>query len=98
MTPETIQFPKDFLWGSAVSAHQVEGNNRFNDWWAWEEAGHVKTRSGPACNHYRRFEEDLGLAHYLNHNTFRFSLEWSRIEPKEGTWNDGGYAVDFQTE
>ncbi len=88
MEPRTIRFPKDFLWGSAISAHQTEGDNRLNDWWAWEEAGRVKERSGLACDHYQRFEEDIALAQRLNHRVFRFSIEWSRIEPKEGEWNE----------
>ena len=88
MNSQTLVFPKDFLWGSATSAHQTEGNNRFNDWWAWEEAGRVKERSGAACDHYRRFEGDIALAQRLNQRAFRFSIEWSRIEPKEGQWNE----------
>ena len=88
MKSKTLLFPKDFLWGSAISAHQTEGNNRFNDWWAWEEAGRVKEHSGLACDHYSRFEEDLTLAQRLNHRAFRFSLEWSRIEPTEGERNE----------
>jgi len=48
----------------------------------------VKERSGLACDHYRRYEEDLSLAQQMNHRAFRFSLEWSRIEPREGQWNE----------
>ena len=87
MKPRILQFPKEFLWGSAISAHQTEGDNRLSDWWAWEEAGRVKERSGVACDHYSRFEEDLTLAQRLNHRAFRISIEWSRIEPKEGEWD-----------
>ncbi len=84
----SISFPKNFLWGSATSAHQVEGDNTRNDWWEWEETGHVPDRSGKACAHYERFEEDFKLAQSLHHNTHRFSIEWSRIEPEEGKWNE----------
>ena len=85
-------FPQGFLWGSATSAHQVEGNNVHNDWWAWEQAGRVKDPSGLACDHYRRFREDFDLAVTLGHNAHRFSIEWSRIEPAEGQWDDEALA------
>ena len=85
-------FPQGFLWGSATSAHQVEGNNVHNDWWAWEQAGRVKEPSGWACDHYRRFAQDFDIAASLNHNAHRFSIEWSRIEPSEGQWNDEAVA------
>lgn len=81
-----FKFPNGFYWGSAISAHQVEGNNH-NDWSEWEK----KTRhelSGQACDHYNRFREDFDIAKSLGHNAHRFSIEWSRIEPKEGEWNE----------
>jgi len=82
-----FRFPAGFLWGSATSAHQVEGNCTNNDWWQWEQAGKVSERSGLACDHYRRFREDFDLARELGHNAHRFSIEWSRIEPEEGTFS-----------
>ncbi|MBI4372267.1 MAG: glycoside hydrolase family 1 protein, partial [Candidatus Omnitrophica bacterium] len=81
-------FPKYFLWGAATSSHQVEGNNMNNDWSEWEQNGKVKERSGKACDHWNRFREDFELAKSLHHNAHRFSLEWSRIEPEEGTFSD----------
>lgn len=87
-----FRFPEGFLWGSSTSSHQVEGHNVHNDWWAWEQAGRVKERSGAACDHYRRFAGDLDLAVALGHNTHRFSIEWSRVEPAEGQWNDEALA------
>lgn len=84
---EKIVFPKDFLWGSATAAHQVEGNNIHSDWWAWEKNGGTKEASKLACDHYRRFEEDFDLIQKLNQNAHRFSIEWARIEPKEGKWD-----------
>lgn len=82
-------FPNGFLWGAATSAHQVEGNNKNNDWWQFEVAGKVKNKefSGQAADHYRRFEEDFALAKELGQNSHRLSIEWSRIEPQEGHWN-----------
>jgi len=85
-------FPQGFLWGTATSAHQVEGNNTNNDWWAWEQAGKVKEPSGLACDHYRRFREDFDHAKTLHQNAHRFSVEWSRIEPREGEWDEAALA------
>jgi beta-glucosidase len=77
-----------FLWGAATSAHQVEGNNRNSDWWAWEQAGEVPYPSGKACDHWNQYLADFNLAQSLSHNAHRFSIEWSRIEPREGLWDE----------
>jgi beta-glucosidase len=79
-----------FLWGAATSSHQVEGGNVHNDWWEWEEKGGIEggVRSGAATDHINRFREDLKLAKDMGLNAYRFSIEWSRLEPEEGRWND----------
>jgi beta-glucosidase len=79
----------EFLWGAATSSHQIEGQNDKNDWWEWEAQGHIEggARSGAATDHWNRFKEDLKLARELGLNSYRFSVEWSRIEPEEGKWN-----------
>ena len=82
-----IQFPQHFLWGAATSAYQVEGNNTNSDWWAWEKSAGLKEVSGQACRHYELYTEDFDLARSLNHNAHRLSLEWSRIEPREGEFS-----------
>ncbi len=82
-----LEFPKNFLWGSATSAHQVEGNNIHNDWWEAEQTGKIKHKSDRACDHYNRYEQDFDLAKKLNQNAHRFSIEWSRIEPKQGEFD-----------
>ena len=87
-----VPFPAGFLWGTSTSAHQVEGNNVHSDWWAWEQAGRVRERSGLACDHYRRFAQDFDLAVELGTNAHRFSVEWARIEPAEGQWDDEALA------
>ncbi len=111
--PLSFKLPKQFLWGAATSAHQVEGGNH-NNWSVWElenakalagaakyNMGHVdwwpeiqrlatspeNYVSGRAIGHYHRYEEDLDLVKKMNLNAFRFSIEWSRIEPEEGVWN-----------
>jgi len=91
MPEATFHFPPDFKWGTATSSHQVEGNNTNNDWWAWEqEEGHIKEghRSGLACNWWERAEEDFDRAAELGQNGHRLSVEWSRIEPEEGRFDD----------
>lgn len=78
-------FPKDFLWGAATSAHQIEGGNKNNDWYVNEGRG--VPVAGVACDSYNRYEEDFDLAVSLGHNAHRLSLEWSRIEPTEGQFS-----------
>jgi len=82
----TLGFPAEFVFGSATAAHQVEGNNCHNDWWAHERlpGTNAKEPSGVACDHYRRYAEDFGLLRALGQRAHRLSLEWSRIEPEEG--------------
>jgi beta-glucosidase len=87
--------PAPFLWGIAVSAHQTEGGNERNDWWEWEQLpGKIKggARSASACLSWDRYEEDLDLAAALGLNAYRFSLEWSRIEPEPGRYDDSALA------
>jgi beta-glucosidase len=91
MTAPLPGFPEGFLWGAATSSHQVEGNNRWNDWWVLEQSGALPYRSGDACRHYELFEQDFDLARALGHNAHRFSLEWSRLEPEPGRWDDSAF-------
>jgi len=85
-----LTFPDGFLWGSASSGHQVEGNNIHADWWAWEQAGHIRdgTVSGRAVDYWHRFEEDHGLMQQLGYNAFRLGIEWARIEPAPGAYQE----------
>ncbi len=89
------RFPAGFLWGTATAAHQVEGGNHGNDWWAWEaHPGHIKNgdRSDPACDSYHRFRDDFALLARLHQNAHRLSLEWSRIEPAPDRFSAEGIA------
>lgn len=86
-----LMFPQNFMWGAATSSHQVEGGNTKNDWWAWEQIpGKINdgTKSGKAVDHYNLYEKDFDLAKKLGHNVHRLSIEWSRIEPVQGQWDD----------
>ncbi len=97
MHEQIRRFPENFLWGAATSSHQVEGNNRNNQWWAWEQqprriyGGHT---SGLACNWWAPggAEADFDRARALHQNAHRLSLEWSRLEPVEGLFDSSAYA------
>jgi beta-glucosidase len=79
-------FPPRFLWGAATAGHQVEGGNVNADIWPleWAQNSMFTEPSGDACDHYHRYPEDLGILADLGFNAYRFSLEWSRIEPEPG--------------
>lgn len=84
-----VEFPEGFLWGSATAAHQIEGGNVNNDWWAWEhnpDSGCAES-SGDGCDSWHRWREDVDLVADLGLGAYRFSIEWSRIEPAEGEWS-----------
>lgn len=82
--------PKDFLWGTAISAHQSEGNNVNSDSWLRENIKPTlyKDRSGDACDSYHRYAEDLAIAAKLGFNCYRMGIEWARIEPSEGFFSN----------
>jgi beta-glucosidase len=91
MPEATLHFPPDFRWGCATAAHQVEGDNANNDWYAWEQVeGHITggQKSGLACDWWHNAEADLERAAAMGQNAHRMSVEWSRIEPSEGKWDD----------
>jgi len=69
---------KNFLIGVATSSHQNEGNNYLNNWWHWEIKKNLE-RSGKACNSWEDYKEEMNCAKNIGCNSFRFSLEWSRI-------------------
>ncbi len=94
-----LAFPKGFFWGASTASHQIEGGN-VNDWSEWEKSpkrmAELKKKnknpeeyiSGKACNSYELFDEDLKRIKEFNLNAYRFSIEWSRVEPEEGKWNE----------
>jgi beta-glucosidase len=82
----TRHFPDGFLWGAATAAHQIEGGNVNSDWWLWEhaEGTDLPEPSGDAADSYHRYPEDIALLAGVGLNTYRFSIEWARIEPEQG--------------
>jgi beta-glucosidase len=93
---DVLHFPPGFLWGAATSAHQTEGQNRNTDWWQSEESGLVPHRSGDACDSWQRWPEDIALLRQLGLNTYRMSVEWARIEPRPGVFDQS--ALDHYRE
>lgn len=85
-----MTFEKDFFIGAATAAHQVEGNNIHSDYWAQEHMVHTDflEPSGNAVDHYHRYEEDIRLMAQAGLNAYRFSIEWARIEPEEGQFDE----------
>lgn len=96
--PQAIyHFPVGFLWGAATAAHQVEGNNTNNNWYAWEnEPGRIHNgeKAGKACDWWGgRWRDDFDRARETHQNAHRLSIEWSRVQPAPDRWNDDALDV-----
>jgi len=95
MKQSEFLFPKNFRWGTATSSHQVEGGLTNNDWWLAEQTGgyiYQNQGAGQACDWWNRAEQDFDRMAQMNHNAHRLSIEWSRIEPRQGVWDDEALA------
>lgn len=90
----TRSFPDGFLWGAATAGHQVEGDNTNSDTWFAEHVTPTVFHepSGRACDSYARWAEDIDLAKGLGLNAYRFSVEWARVEPREGVFDEEALA------
>jgi beta-glucosidase len=80
-----------FLWGAGISAHQTEGGNKTSDWWDFEiDTLHERggDASGDAVDHWNHYKEDIDLLADAGLNAFRFSIEWAKVEPKEGKYDE----------
>ncbi len=112
------EFPKNFLWGAATAAYQVDGANN-TQWAEWEQA-HAKRLArdmpkrfpslmqdpatakamtdpanyicGDGVQHAKHYEADFDMLGQLNLNAFRFGIEWARLEPEEGKWDEAAIA------
>src|SRR5579885_2509115 len=94
-TGERVSFPPDFRWCVATAAHQIEGGNFNSDMWDWEQVpGHVRNgdTSRVAYDHWNRVDEDIGLMKFLNVRAYRFSVEWAKLEPEEGVYDEAAIA------
>ncbi|HEX5719037.1 MAG TPA: GH1 family beta-glucosidase [Thermoanaerobaculia bacterium] len=97
-----VNFPQGFLWGAATSAYQIEGSPLADGAGPsiWQRFSHspglVKNgeNGDVACDHYRRYEDDVRLMRDLGLNAYRFSVSWSRVLPEgKGRVNERG--LDF---
>ncbi|MEV6303347.1 family 1 glycosylhydrolase [Actinoplanes sp. NPDC051861] len=84
-----MSFPEHFLWGVSGAGHQTEGDNVNSDTWFLENVTPTvfKEPSGPACDSYNRWREDVDLAAGMGLNAYRFSVEWARVEPQPGVFD-----------
>ena len=85
-----LKFPNKFLFGTAVASYQVEGGIYNNDWSIWENKNNsvCVEPCNEACKHYEMLDQDIELLLNLGIKAFRFSIEWSRVEPNEGSFDD----------
>lgn len=83
------QFPTGFLWGAATAPHQIEGNNTSSDLWFLENQNPTifAEPSRDACNSFAMWETDLDIVKNMGLNTYRFGIEWARIEPEKGLFS-----------
>jgi len=81
-------FPDNFLWGSATASYQVEGGMDNCDWALEARRTNKVPSCGPACEHYSRYKQDFDIAESMHHNAHRLSVEWARIEPEEGKFDE----------
>ncbi|MBN1534828.1 MAG: glycoside hydrolase family 1 protein [Spirochaetes bacterium] len=87
MAQKEYAFPKGFLWGTATAAHQIEGGNRNNNWWEFEQRpGAIRNgdSSAKACDHWNLYKKDFAWLTKLHQNAYRMSVEWSRLYPEPG--------------
>lgn len=84
--------PDRFLWGVSVAGHQVEGGEAPTQWRAWEQAGNVPDRTRPQGDAWWRWREDLAMARQMGLTAYRFGVEWARVEPSEGAFDDRAVA------
>ncbi|ALM75089.1 glycoside hydrolase family 1 protein [Thermococcus barophilus] len=82
-----VKISDHFIFGTATSSYQIEGDNIWSDWWYWAEKGRLP-KAGKACNHWELYKEDIELMASLNYPAYRFSVEWARIFPEEGKLNE----------
>ncbi|MBC7396489.1 MAG: glycoside hydrolase family 1 protein [Bdellovibrionales bacterium] len=90
-TSSAPTLPPHFRFCVSTAAHQVEGGNFNSDWWEWEQTpGHIKNgdTSKMATDSWNHLEEDLGHMSDLGVDTYRFSIEWAKIEPKPGEFDE----------
>ena len=98
-----IQFPSHFMWGVTNLTPEIDGYAKTSTWYAWEKQLKANgqpfshTRSGSAAAHTQHYKEDVQLIIDMGLSTYCFSIDWSRIEPEEGYFDDAAiqYYIDL---
>ena len=87
---DPFKLPNNLLLGSATASLQIEGGDRNNSWFQWAQEGHIKdnTHCITSCDHWNRIDKDISLMKELNQQIYRMGIEWSRIEPQQGVFNN----------
>lgn len=95
---QKLHFPKSFAFGAATAAYQIEGGIGDTNWSRWErqkirtsDGGETVANgehAGDACDSWNRFEDDFRVIRELGLKCYRFSIEWSRVEPVEGRYKE----------
>jgi len=89
-----VSFPQSFEWGVTSLAHEVDGYAKTSTWYSWEPhtldngKPFVATRSGNACKHKKNYKKDVQLMKDMGITSYCFSLDWSRIEPEQGCFDE----------
>ena len=89
-----FQLKPGFLLGAASAATQIEGGDQNNNWYDWYRRGYIKDGADPsiATDHYARWREDLDLMKDMGIQCYRMGVEWSRVEPEDGVFDEAAIA------
>lgn len=89
-----FQLKDNLLLGVAAAATQIEGGDDNNNWYDWYRRGFIKDDSDPsaAVDHYTRWRDDLDLMDELGVQCYRMGIEWSRVEPRDGFFDETALA------
>ena len=87
---KTTNFPQGFRWCVASAAYQVEGGNHTSDWSAWElQPNRIKNHETAliAVDHWNRVAEDIAIMKAMHVTDYRMSIEWAKVEPRQGFYD-----------
>jgi beta-glucosidase len=92
--PMLVTFSKQLKLGVASAATQIEGGSISNSWYDWYQKGHIKDGADPsvANRHYERYAEDAQLMSDMGIGQYRLGLEWARLEPEPGVFDESAFA------
>ena len=91
---DSFQLKPSLLLGLASSATQIDGGHLDHTWNQWYDQGHIRDNVDPAlaAGHWDRWVEDVMILRSMNVKTYRFSIEWARVEPEEGVFDENAIA------